>query len=265
MCSDQLNLKTLSKWGGKNEASRQSLMDKLQTYLPPNIMLPPRRLESLLNQSIEYQCEKCPYHNYKDKFSTDNWTSFLRDHVCSKDEFPSVSLQVLNDHCDEVWYCKFSNNGRKLASGSKDGYLIVWDVDPETYRLTINKTYEDHSCGVALIEWSPDDRYIMVCGTEESTELWIWDVENKTLRKRLNNSHDDSLTAAAWLPDGQSFVCGGMKGHFYNCDLDGNIRETWEGVRVRCLQTLPDGAVLAADSLKRIRTYNFKDITDSNL
>ena len=47
--------------------------------------------------------------------------------------------------------------------------------------------------------------------------------------------------------------------------MEGNIRETWEGVLVRCLQALPDGQVLAADSLKRIRSYNFKDITDSNV
>lgn len=67
------------------------------------------------------------------------------------------------------------------------------------------------------------------------------------------------------MPDGQSFVTGGIKGHFYNCDLDGNIRETWEGVRVRGLQTLSDGTVLAADSLKRIRSYNFKEISDANL
>jgi hypothetical protein len=39
----------------------------------------------------------------------------------------------------------------------------------------------------------------------------------KTLKKRINNNHDDSLTSAAWMPDGQSFVTGGMKGHFYVC------------------------------------------------
>ena len=50
-----------------------------------------------------------------------------------------------------------------------------------------------------------------------------------------------------------------MKGHFYVCDLDsGAIKETWEGVRVRSLATLPDGLVLAADNLKRVRSYNFK-------
>ena len=31
MCSDQLNLKTLSKWSGKSDKSRQNLMDKLQS------------------------------------------------------------------------------------------------------------------------------------------------------------------------------------------------------------------------------------------
>jgi len=266
MCPDQTNLKTLSKWAGKSELSRKALMDKLQTFLPPNIMLPPRRLEALLMQSIEYQCEKCPYHNFKEKFGVDEWC-FLRDHECSKDDFPSVTLQILNEHCDEVWFCKFSNNGKKLATGSKDGCLIVWDVDPDTYKLTLNKSYDDHSYGVALVAWSPDDRYLIVCGTEECSELWVWDVENKVLKKKLNNSHEESLTSAAWFPDGQSFVTGGIKGHFYNCDLDGNIKETWEGVRVRGLQTIPNdnGLVLAADNLKRIRAYNFRDLTDSNL
>ncbi len=80
----------------------------------------------------------------------------------------------------------------------------------------------------------------------------------------MSHNHDDSLTSAAWLPDGQSFVCGGMKGNFYVSDLDGNIKETWDGVRVRSLQVLPDSTVLAADNLKRVRSYNFKELTDSN-
>lgn len=76
-----------------------------------------------------------------------------------------------------MWFCKFSNNGKKLATGSKDGCLVIWDVDPETYKLTLNKSYDDHSYGVALVAWSPDDRYLIVCGTEECSELWIWDIE----------------------------------------------------------------------------------------
>jgi WD repeat-containing protein 26 len=64
-----------------------------------------------------------------------------------------------------------------LATGSKDGCLIIWDVDPITYKLTLNKSYEDHSCGVGWVSWSPDDKYLIVCGSDESSDLWIWDVE----------------------------------------------------------------------------------------
>lgn len=264
MCPSEEDLKRLSKWEGKTEASRQKLMDKLQIFLPPNVMLPPRRLESLILQAIDSQYEKCPFHNNKDKYSIDS-LSLLKDHVCSKEQFPSTTLQVLTDHCDEIWFCKFSNDGLKLATGSKDGTLIIWDVNPLTLKVTLNKSYDEHTCGVGWISWSPDDRYVIVCGTEECTELWIWDIEQKVLKKRLNHSHDDSLTSAAWMSDGQHFVCGGLKGQFYYCDLDGNVKDTWEGVRIRCLQCLPDGMVLAADSLKRIRQYNFKDINDSHL
>ena len=84
---------------------------------------------------------------------------------------------MLNEHCDEVWMCKFSNNGRKLATGSKDGCLYIWDVDADTYRVSLNKCYEEHTTGVGYVAWSPDDRYLIACGTEESTELWIWDIE----------------------------------------------------------------------------------------
>ena len=64
-----------------------------------------------------------------------------------------------------------------MATGSKDGTLIIWDVNLTTLKVTLNKSYDEHTCGVGWIAWSPDDRYVIVCGTEECTELWIWDIE----------------------------------------------------------------------------------------
>lgn len=43
-------------------------------------------------------------------------------------QFPSEPLQVLPDHGDEVWYLKFSHNGTRLASGSRDGQIIIWNL-----------------------------------------------------------------------------------------------------------------------------------------
>ena len=47
--------------------------------------------------------------------------SFLSvDHQCSKEDFPCETIQTLADHCEEVWYTKWSPDGRRLATGSKD-------------------------------------------------------------------------------------------------------------------------------------------------
>jgi len=53
-----------------------------------------------------------------------------------REQFPCQTVQVLNDHCDDVWFVRFSPDGNMLATGSKDGTLVVWDVDKvgmETY------------------------------------------------------------------------------------------------------------------------------------
>jgi sugar lactone lactonase YvrE len=49
-------------------------------------------------------------------------------------------------------------------------------------------------------------------------------------------------------------------------DLEGNVLESWEGVRVQALAWKADGkTVLAADTHHRIRGYNFDDLTDCNM
>ena len=49
--------------------------------------------------------------------------------VNSRKQFPCYTQQILTEHCNEVWFCKFSNDGTKLASGSKDTTVIIWQVD----------------------------------------------------------------------------------------------------------------------------------------
>ena len=47
---------------------------------------------------------------------------------CSE-EFPSSTAQLITAHTDEVWHCRFSPDGTKLATGSKDGSLIIYDIN----------------------------------------------------------------------------------------------------------------------------------------
>ncbi|KFO25370.1 WD repeat-containing protein 26 [Fukomys damarensis] len=265
MCSHAEDLRAKAEWEGKGTASRSKLLDKLQTYLPPSVMLPPRRLQTLLRQAVELQRDRCLYHNTKLDNNLDS-VSLLIDHVCSRRQFPCYTQQILTEHCNEVWFCKFSNDGTKLATGSKDTTVIIWQVDPDTHLLKLLKTLEGHAYGVSYIAWSPDDNYLVACGPDDCSELWLWNVQTGELRTKMSQSHEDSLTSVAWNPDGKRFVTGGQRGQFYQCDLDGNLLDSWEGVRVQCLWCLSDGkTVLASDTHQRIRGYNFEDLTDRNI
>lgn len=50
-----------------------------------------------------------------------------------RDDLPSETLQTLTEHKDEVWFCRFSNDGTRLATGSKDGNITIWTIDPVCY------------------------------------------------------------------------------------------------------------------------------------
>lgn len=265
MCSNAADLREMAKWEGKGQNSRQKLMEKLQAFLPPSVMLPPRRLLTLLNQAVELQKEKCPYHNTKYDNNLES-VSLLLDHVCSREQFPCTTVQILNDHCDEVWFCRFSPDGTKLATGSKDGTLIIWDVDAESHELRNRRAFDGHSYGVSYIAWSSDSQYVIALGPDDCSELWLWNVETGELRVKMTQSPEDSLTSAAWHVDGKRFITGGTRGQFYQCDLDGNVLDSWEGVRVQCLACQKDGrTVLASDTHQRIRAYNFDELTDQHL
>lgn len=173
---------------------------------------------------------------------------------------------MLNEHSDEVWYCKFSPSGLKLATGSKDTFCIIWDVDPERHQLKLVKSFECHANGVSFVTWSPDSKYLIVGGTEESSELLIFNIEELKLHSKVSHTADEALTCASFAPDGQRFVTGGIRGQFYLCDLEGAILNNWDGVRINALAFLGDNqTVLGADTHHRIRNYCFETRNDFNM
>lgn len=181
-------------------------------------------------------------------------------------QFPIQPLQILTEHCDEVWYCKFSPDGLKLATGSKDTTVHIYDVDPQKLTVKPRRSLEGHSYGVSFVAWSPDSKHLLVCGTEESPDLFIWNIDEEKVLVKMSNSPDDSLACAAFNKDGSRFVAGGQKGQFYVCDLSGTIHDSWDGVRVNALAFRSDNkSVLAADTLYRIREYSFETRTEQNM
>ena len=57
-------------------------------------MLPPRRLATLLEQAAQHQRDQCVYHNIGGDMAAPE--SFAMDHHCTRDMFPSHTVQVLS-------------------------------------------------------------------------------------------------------------------------------------------------------------------------
>jgi WD40 repeat protein len=123
MCNTIEDVKSLANWDGAQGDSRHQLLISIQKYISPSVMIPERRLENLLQQAFELQRMECVYHN-----TEDSDMSLFYDHECSREQFPSKLVHVLEDHMDEVWFVSFSHNGRWLASASKDCQAILWDT-----------------------------------------------------------------------------------------------------------------------------------------
>ncbi|XP_076442076.1 WD repeat-containing protein 26-like isoform X2 [Babylonia areolata] len=242
-------------WRGKT-ASRQKLLDKLQEFLPANVMLPPSRLLTLLHQAAEQQRKKCLFHNTAVD-NDPNSIGYLTDHKCSLENFPCMTTTCLTDHTDEVWFCAFSPNGENLATGSKDGNVFIYSVNLETHEIRLKHKFDKHSMGVAYMSWSPDSSYLIVCGPETCHVVWIYDIDDGKLHKKWNRSIDDSLTCAAWHGNSQQFYLGGARGQFLLCDLEGEVVKSWEGVRVQDLcDRSSEGSVLIVDTHYRIKEYD---------
>lgn len=79
-------------------------MDKLQTFLPASVMLPPYRLKSLLSQALELQTLRCQHHNTTQGIGLSN-ASLLVDHCCPKESFPMHTIQVKKIHTGSEVAC----------------------------------------------------------------------------------------------------------------------------------------------------------------
>lgn len=114
---------------GKGDVSRTRLIDRLQSYLPPQIMLPPRRMRCLLKQAVQYQAERCSCHDVAWRTDLDN-VSLLTDHDCGTD---SVSLMETFDIQEK--------RKPKITF-----YVFISPPPSNTYKHTLTLTVPSNNC-----------------------------------------------------------------------------------------------------------------------
>ncbi|RPB03597.1 WD40 repeat-like protein [Choiromyces venosus 120613-1] len=245
MCLSAEDLKARAEWDGAAGLSRQQLLSELSKSISASVMIPEHRLASLLHQVKQNQLSKCLYHN------TASSPSLYTDHHCDRNQFPLSTVEILTDHKDEVWFVQFSNDGTRLATGSKDHTVIIWDLEDfqPIHHL------KAHTGAITYLRWSPDDSKLLSCSQDKQAKLWD---TTTGICMRTMNAHTDWVSSCAWAPDGQTFVTGSVDGDMILWNLYGESIHKWTGARVYDLAVTADSKRLAAVCTQmKLHVFNF--------
>ena len=253
MCPPE-DLRNKAHWPATIEESRHLLLQDLSRSIAPSVMIREHRLAELFDQVKHAQINQCLYHN------TSLPPSLYSDHICSRDGFPLRTSLLLEEHSDEVFHVRFSPDGTKLASASKDKTAIIYDAASFTvfHRLT------EHMKEVTYVAWSPDSTKLITCSKDARAK--VWDVESGRLLATYEHRTGDNayaITEAAWAPDSQSFVTASHDRKTTLCQWQLESPEplhVWpEGFRTDSLAISPDGRrLVVADTDNRLRCFDFR-------
>lgn len=106
-------------------------------------------------------------------------------------------------HDGEVNSVVFFPDGRKLASGSDDGTVWVWDSQTGK---AISPPFTGHTRAVLSVAVSPDGKLI-ASGSSDNT-LRIWDSNTGTCPLGPIIAHYDNIRSVVFLPDGSRIATG---------------------------------------------------------
>ncbi|KAF7970635.1 hypothetical protein HWV62_23358 [Athelia sp. TMB] len=165
-------------------------------------------------------------------------------------------LQQAIEHPSEVYAVAFSLDGLRIASGSEDGLVRVWDA--ETGAL-IAAPFEGHTASVYSVAFSPDGRWI-ASGSDDKS-VCVWNAETGALIARPFTGHTYSVNSVVFSPDGQRIASGSSDGsiRIWDPQTGSLIAGPFKGhtSAVNTVAFSPDGRRIASGSEDRsVRVCN---------
>lgn len=155
-----------------------------------------------------------PAHPKSEYFSDkpQNWTErarFLRVLAASAlyqarlRNFVSTAWIFVGD--DALTAPVFSPDEKKLAAGSYDARLRIWDLETGTLVAEL----KGHESRITSLDWSPDGRYIASAAQEPA--IIIWDAQTGE-RLKVLKGHRRSVRAVTFSSDGRLLASAGVDG-----------------------------------------------------
>src|SRR6266699_181128 len=154
-----------------------------------------------------------------------------------------TTLYIYQRHKGEVKAVAWSPDGTRIASGSADQTVQIWDATTGDHVVT----YSGHNAEVKAVAWSPRDGKHMASGSLDTTAQ-VWDAfTGSTLL--TYRGHSQAVRSVAWSPAGTRIASASFDGtvQVWNATTGGNplVYHGHHGP-VRAVAWSPDGQHLAS-------------------
>ncbi|KIL65494.1 hypothetical protein M378DRAFT_10853 [Amanita muscaria Koide BX008] len=161
-------------------------------------------------------------------------------------DWPSLQLSI-RGHTDSVTSIVFSPDGKRIASGSEDKTICIWDAETG---LQVGNPLQGHADKVTSVAFSPDGKRI-ASGSLDKT-IRIWDAETGLQRGNPLKGHTGFVTSVAFSPDGIRIASGSQDKTISIWDAEAGLQmgnplkghTHW----VRAVAFSPDGKRIASGS-----------------
>lgn len=161
-------------------------------------------------------------------------------------------LHKMKKHTDWVTALEFNHTSTYLATGDRNGGVVVWDADAGQEV----QTFSGHRAGITSLAWrSPD---LLVSASEDGT-VRTWSVKEAVQVKSVN-AHN-SVLGLRLTVDGSMATCGRDK-TISTWDKEGNKGKTFtitNDLPVRAALTHDGKRVIASDWTGRVYAWNVAD------